>query len=231
MKKDLISKFKSGMIRERVMFNRALGISTILLAIIVVVSSILICNYQEYILFLGLGIFVFAFVITFVVIGAKICKNEIKSQGEKLRKIVDEMVDQDEYSLSVMDYGFTLKVTSTGFVLDGETFGFDNFDIFLGTTNMYRQASVAFFIVSNFSPFSDERTYPINFGIEGNSMAFSCAKKYFFSADYKAFNYLIENPEESAKEILKYGVLKVQMEEQKREKKLEKLAKDMQNLG
>ena len=136
MNKDLISKFKSGMIRERVIFNRALVISTILLAMIIVVSSILICNYQEYILFLGLGIFVFAFVITFALIGAKITKKEIIIEGEKLRKIVDEMIDQDEYSLSVMDYDFTLKVTSTGFVIDGETFGFDSFDIFLGTTNI-----------------------------------------------------------------------------------------------
>ena len=230
MNKELISKFKSGMIRERVIFNRALVISTILLAMTIIVSSILICNYQEYILFLGLGIFVFAFVITFVLIGAKITKKEIIIEGEKLRKIVDEMIDQDEYSLSVMDYDFTLKVTSTGFVIDGETFGFDSFDIFLGTTNMCRQASVAFFVVSNFSPFSDERTYPINFGIEGNSLAFSCAKKYFFSADYKAFNYLIEKPEESAKEILKYGVLKVQLEEQKREKKLAKLVKELEKL-
>ena len=229
MKKDLINKFKSGLLKERVLYNRAFAISTIILAIIAVASSILIYIYDQFILFIGLGLIILAYVITFIVIGAKIRKKEIISQGAKLRKIVDEMIDQYEYDLSVMDYDFTLKVTSTGFIIDGETFGFDNFDIFLGSTNMYRQASIAFFVVSNFSPFSDERTYPINFGIEGNSLSFSCAKKYFFSADYKAFNYLIENPEESAKEILKYGLLKVQIEEQKRAKKLEKLAKDLQN--
>ena len=38
---------------------------------------------------------------------------------------------KDEYVLPVMDVDVTVKVTKSGFVIDGELFGFDNFDIFL----------------------------------------------------------------------------------------------------
>ena len=61
------------------------------------------------------------------------------------------------------------------------------------------KCSVAFyFFIVFLGPFFDAKIFYVV------SIA-HIVKKYFFSADYKAFNYLIEKPEESAKEILKYG--------------------------
>ena len=220
-------QFRAGIIPQRIRYANTLKIGVSILVCLLIATIIVACVSQFFVVFIVLGGIVVIFIVIFAVWNVKIKKVEEQIQIEKFRKMVNEIVEQDEYELPVMDYGFSIKVTKSGFTIDNETFGFDNFDIFMGTTNLCHQASVAFFVVSNFSPFSDDKTYPINFGIACDSLSLGCAKKFFFEPDYKAFNYLIENPEESAKEILKYGLLKVQIEERKKARALEKLATEM----
>ena len=220
-------QFRAGIIPQRVNYVKILKICISIFACLLIATTIVAFTSQFFLVFAFLGGVAVIFIVIFALWNAKIKKVEERIQVEKFRKMVDEIVEQDEYELPIMDYGFSIKVTKSGFSVDGETFGFDNFDIFMGTTNLCHQASVAFFVVSNFSPFSDDKTYPINFGIACDSLSLGCAKKFFFEADYKAFSYLLENPEESAKEILKYGLLKVQIEERKKARALEKLAEEL----
>ncbi len=224
---ESLEKLKSSRIKERIVFNKVASILAISFVIISAILITLTFVLQLYVLLVSVALLVVLYVVSFIIISFKIRKKEEKIAVEKFRNAVDSIVLQEEYELSVLDEDLSIKVTAKGFVIDDELFSFDNFDIFLGTSKLFRQASVAFFVVSNFSPFSEDKTYSINFGIEFDSKSLGCAKQYFFSKDYKAFNFLLENPEESAKEILKYGMLKIQIEELKKQKKLDKLAKEL----
>ena len=228
MKNNVKDQFREGILPQRTIFTKTAIICAIaMIPVPIAVAIVLAITVKFYLSFAIAGVLLVLYVAIFLVWNAKISAVEQKIQTDKFRAMVDGIVDLEEYDLPVMDCDYTVKVTKTGFDIDGEIIGFDSFDIFMGTTNMCRQASVAFFVVSNYSPFSDEKTYPINFGIKCDSLSLGCAKKYFYDSEYKAFKYLIENPEESAKEILRYGLLKVQIEEQKKMKQLEKLEREL----
>ncbi|MBE5731904.1 MAG: hypothetical protein E7353_02610 [Clostridiales bacterium] len=224
-----LQQLKAGRIKERVILNKVILIATIFFIVALVVLITLALTLQFYILFIFLAVLVLAYVLPIVIVSSNVRKKEERIECEKFRKIVDSIVLQEEYELPVLDVDLTIKVTPKGFVIDDELFGFDNFDVFMGTSKLFRQASIAFFVVSNFSPYSDDKTYPINFAIGFDGKSLGCAKQYFFESDYKAFNFVLENPEESAKEILKYGMLKVQIEEQNKQKQLDKLARELSN--
>lgn len=220
-------QLKAEMLRDRVVFNKVLVVLTIVLICSELILLLIALIGRVYFLFVPFGILIFTYFVPVLAINAKIRRKEEVVAVQKLRKTVDDIVIKDEYELPVMDSDATVKVSKQGFNIDGEVFGYDNFDIFLGTTNLYRQVSLAVFVVSNYSPFADDKTYPINFGIVLDSEALGCAKQYFFEKDYKAFNFILENPEQSAKEILRYGMLKIQIEEEKKQNSLDKLAKEM----
>lgn len=220
-------QLKSERLKERVIFNRVVIVSVVCLIVIETILTVFTFAFSAYYLFIPIGVVLLGFILPLCIYNTIIRKKEEDVAVKKLRRIVDGIVIKDEYDLPVMDIDFTVKVTKSGFIIDGELFGYDNFDIFLGTSNLYRQVSVAVFVVSNFSPFSDDKVYPMNFGIVLDSVALGCAKQYFFDKEYKAFNCILENPEQSAKEILKYGRLKIQIEEEKKQKALDKLAKEL----
>lgn len=220
-------QMKASRIKERLIFNKFSVISSLCFILCTAVLVTLALLLKHYWLFIIEAVLLAIFVVSLVVLCVKVRKKEEKIASDKFRAIVNAIVIKDEYELPVLDSDLTVKVTKSGFVIDGELFGYDNFDTFLGTTNLFRQASIAVFVVSNFSPFSDDKTYPINFGIELNEEGLGCAKQYFFDEEYKAFQFILENPEQSAKEILRYGMLKIQIEEQKKQKALDKLAKEL----
>ena len=215
--------------KERRLLNKIIPIATLCVALAETALIVLAFVLGRYFLFVPAGVIAVAYIVSLLIACAKVRAIEEKIAQEKFRKMVDEVEFKEEYEFYTMDTNVLIKVTKQGFVIDGETYGYDNFEIFLATANMLRQASVAVFITSNFSPYSDDRTYPINFGIVANGELLGCAKRYFFDEDYKAFAYILENPEQSAKEILRYGRLKIQIEEEKKQKKLDKLVKELES--
>lgn len=223
-------QMKANIIKERACFNKVAFISAVLLVVALAVLIIFSLIFELYYLIILASVLAVFYVLFLLLANAKVRKKEETACVEKLKKIVASIVIKNEYDLKVMDTDVVLRATKTGFVIDDETYGYDNFDIFLGTSNLFGQVSIAVFVVSNFSPFADDKTYPINFGILLDGETLGCAKQYFFDSEYKAFNFILENPEQSAKEILKYGMLKIQIEERKKQKALEKLSKQLSNL-
>ena len=98
-------QFMEGVLPERKRFNKTALICAIaMLALPLIAVIVLVCAIKAFVSIGVLGVLVVIYLAVFIPWNAKVCKLEEKTQMEKFRKMVDGMVDQDEYDLVAMDF-------------------------------------------------------------------------------------------------------------------------------